>query len=103
MTGTTAPGVTAERFAELFEEHRGIVLKVAGTYCRNPADRDDLAQEIAAQLWRALPRYDAERTFSTWMYPIALNVAISRRAPGSPPARSSPRWASPLPCGSPDR
>jgi RNA polymerase sigma-70 factor (ECF subfamily) len=61
----------------LFERHRKIVFKVAGMYCREREDRRDLAQEIASQLWRAFPRYDSGRPFSTWMYRIALNVAIS--------------------------
>lgn len=64
-------------FGELLERHRKIVFKVANTYARDPDDRADIAQEIAAQLWRAFPGYDAQRTFSTWMYRIALNVAIS--------------------------
>ena len=65
------------RFAALLEQHRGIVFKVAATYCRHRDDRQDVAQEIAAQLWRAYPGYDPTRPFSTWMYRIALNVAIS--------------------------
>lgn len=65
------------RFAALLDQHRGIVFKVATTYCRHPHDRQDLVQEIAAQLWRAFPGYDPSRLFSTWMYRIALNVAIS--------------------------
>jgi len=28
-------------------------------------------------LWRSFDRYDASRPFTTWMYRIALNVAIS--------------------------
>lgn len=64
-------------FGDLLESHRGIVFKVVNTYAFNPADRDDLGQEIAAQLWRAYPDYDPRRKFSTWMYRIALNVAIS--------------------------
>jgi RNA polymerase sigma factor (sigma-70 family) len=78
VTATTRTEADAEaRFAALLERHRGIVLKVAATYCRNPADREDVAQEIVTQLWRAFPKFDATRTFSTWMYRIALNVAIS--------------------------
>jgi RNA polymerase sigma-70 factor (ECF subfamily) len=78
LTATTPTTADTEaQFAELLERHRGIVFKVAATYCRNPADRDDVAQEIVTQLWRAFPRFDATRTFSTWMYRIALNVAIS--------------------------
>lgn len=68
---------TGQAFVELLQRHRGIVFKVAGSYARDAHDRDDLAQEIAAQLWRAWPKYDPARPFSTWMYRIALNVAIS--------------------------
>lgn len=78
MTATALTGADAEaQFAELLERHRGIVFKVAATYCRNRADREDVAQEIVTQLWRSFPKFDATRTFSTWMYRIALNVAIS--------------------------
>lgn len=67
-----------QRFEALLREHHGIVFKVAGAYARNPNDRDDLAQDIAAQLWRSFGRFDERRAkFSTWMYRVALNVAIS--------------------------
>lgn len=66
-----------QRFEALLHEHRKIVFKVAGLYAGTAEDRHDLAQEIAAQLWRAFPSYDATRRFSTWMYRIALNVGIS--------------------------
>jgi RNA polymerase sigma-70 factor (ECF subfamily) len=78
---TTMGTATTRRQAEfhaLLEAHRRIVFKVAGTYARHPEDRADLAQEIAAQLWRAFPGYDATRSFSTCMDRIALNVAISQ-------------------------
>jgi RNA polymerase sigma-70 factor (ECF subfamily) len=65
------------RFVALVDEHRKILYKVAGAYCRGEADRADLAQEIVGQLWRSFPRYDERFRFSTWMYRIALNVAIS--------------------------
>jgi RNA polymerase sigma-70 factor (ECF subfamily) len=64
-------------FSALIERHAGIVRKVATTYCRDADDRADLAQEILAQLWTAWPRYDSSRAFTTWMYRVALNVAIS--------------------------
>jgi RNA polymerase sigma factor (sigma-70 family) len=48
-------------------------------YSRSVADRDDLMQEISTQLWRSFGSYDEARAkFSTWMYRIALNVAISQ-------------------------
>jgi RNA polymerase sigma-70 factor (ECF subfamily) len=64
-------------FLRRLDEHRGIVLKIASAYCHNRADREDLAQEIVAQLWRSYGRFDEERRFSTWMYRVAMNVAIS--------------------------
>jgi len=66
-----------DAFSALLQRHRGIVFKVANTYARLAEDRDDLAQEIAARLWHAYPKYDPARSFSTWMYRVALNVAIS--------------------------
>lgn len=66
------------QFESLLQEHRGIVFKVASAYARGREDRNDLAQEIAVQLWRSFGSYDAARAkFSTWMYRVALNVAIS--------------------------
>ena len=67
----------SETFTRLLEQHAGIIRKVAFGYARTFADREDLAQEITLQLWRAYPRYSPDRPFSTWMYRIALNVAIS--------------------------
>ena len=66
-----------ERFQNLLEEHKKILYKVCHSYCRNPGDRDDLAQEILVQLWRSFRAFDERLRFSTWMYRIALNVAIS--------------------------
>jgi RNA polymerase sigma-70 factor (ECF subfamily) len=66
-----------EIFLRLVDQHRGIIRNVAAGYCSTPADRHDLSQEIMLQLWKAYPRYLPERSFSTWMYRIALNVAIS--------------------------
>jgi len=67
-----------ERFRVLLERHRGIVLKVAHTYCRHAEDRRDLVQEIAAQAGKGYRGYDPARPFATWLYRIALNVAISQ-------------------------
>ena len=72
----------SHEFESLLERHWGIVRKVAGVYARTPDAREDLAQEICLQLWRSFDRYDRTRSFSTWMYRVALNTGISyaRRA-----------------------
>jgi RNA polymerase sigma-70 factor (ECF subfamily) len=66
-----------ERFMTLLERHQKIVFKVASLYAGNAEDRRDLVQEITIQLWRSFSGYDERRTFSTWMYRVSLNVAIS--------------------------
>jgi RNA polymerase sigma-70 factor, ECF subfamily len=70
------PGLQ-DRFQSLIGEHKKILYKVCNLYCKNPDDREDLAQEIAIQLWRSFGSFDDRCRFSTWMYRIALNVAIS--------------------------
>lgn len=78
-----------EIFTRLLDQHAGIIRKVAFAYTRTFADREDLTQEIVLQLWRAYPRYLPDRPFSTWMYRIALNVAISFLRRHSHPARET--------------
>ena len=65
-----------ERFVQLIQENKGIIYKVCNSYCTKN-ERDDLAQEIIYQLWKSFPQFDPGFKFSTWMYRIALNVAIS--------------------------
>ena len=66
-----------ETFQNLVEEHKKILYKVCNSYCRDRDSQDDLAQEIMIQLWRSFGKFDGRCRFSTWMYRIALNVAIS--------------------------
>ena len=66
-----------DTFSNLIEEHKGILYKVANAYCQDETDRQDVIQEIIIQLWRSVDRYDQQYRMSTWIYRIALNVAIS--------------------------
>jgi RNA polymerase sigma factor (sigma-70 family) len=66
-----------ETFQDLVEQHKKILYKVCNVYCRDRSSREDLAQEIMFQLWRSFGKFDGRCQFSTWMYRIALNVAIS--------------------------
>ena len=64
-------------FQDRVEQHKTILYKVCNSYCRDHDSREDLAQEILFQLWRSYGKFDGRCRFSTWMYRIALNVAIS--------------------------
>ncbi len=64
-------------FLEVIETNKGILYKVANSYCRNNEDRKDLLQEIILQLWKSFDSYNEQYKYSTWIYRISLNVAIS--------------------------
>jgi RNA polymerase sigma-70 factor (ECF subfamily) len=65
-----------DEFLDDLNRHRAMLVKIAAAYART-ADREDLVQEIAVQAWRAYPRFERRSKFSTWLYRIAMNVAIS--------------------------
>jgi RNA polymerase sigma factor (sigma-70 family) len=67
----------SQLFQQLLEQHKGLLYKVARTYCRDEADRQDLLQEILIQLWQSFHKYNGQFKITTWLYRIALNVAIS--------------------------
>jgi len=64
-------------FIEVIEAHKGILYKIARLYSREADERDDLVQEMIIQLWKSFSRYDPQYKYSTWIYRICLNVAIS--------------------------
>lgn len=64
-------------FLSKISENQGIIHKVTGIYCDNAEDRKDLFQEILIQLWRSYPSFKKQAKFSTWMYRVALNTAIT--------------------------
>jgi RNA polymerase sigma-70 factor (ECF subfamily) len=66
-----------EEFLQLIQENKKIIFKICNSYCYNKNDREDLAQEIIYQLWKSGKSFNADHKFSTWMYRIALNTAIS--------------------------
>jgi RNA polymerase sigma factor (sigma-70 family) len=72
-----SPEKTKDHFLQLIEQHKGIIYKVSRSYGKNEADKEDLFQEIVIRLWSAFDRYNDQYKLSTWMYRIALNVAIS--------------------------
>ena len=64
-------------FLGILDQHKRIIFKICNSYCRNPESRKDLVQEVVIQLWKSYPKYDPQYKISTWIYRIALNVAIS--------------------------
>ena len=64
-------------FGDWLAAHQGTLFKVVRAYAFEHADRQDLFQEVAIQVWRSVDAYRGESSVRTWMYRIALNAAIS--------------------------
>ena len=64
-------------FVEQLEKNQNIVHKVCRLYTNNQDAHNDLFQEITIQLWKAYPKFRGDSKFSTWMYRVGLNTAIT--------------------------
>ena len=69
--------MTQEEFVRQVQANQGIIQKICGLYGQTQPDREDLFQEIIVQLWKAVPKFQEQSRFSTWLYRVALNTAIS--------------------------
>ncbi len=67
----------SEQFLAVVNSNKGIIYKIANSYCKNSDNKNDLVQEIIIQLWKSFDNYNEQYKHSTWLYRIALNVAIS--------------------------
>ena len=66
-------------FESWIDAHKGILFKVARVYGATHADREDLFQEIALQLWHSIEAYRGDCAATTWIYRVALNTALAWR------------------------
>jgi len=73
----TARGVLERLFDRLLEENGGALSRLAASYTNSAADRDDLTQEIALAIWRALPHFRGECSERTFTFRIAHNRAVT--------------------------
>lgn len=66
-----------QEFLQLLENHKGILHKISRMYMDNSDDRNDLVQEMIYQLWKSYKRFEGNSQFSTWMYRVCLNTALT--------------------------
>jgi len=66
-----------KQFEQHVRENEPLIYKVCRIYAYTSADREDLFQEIVIQLWNAYPKFNGQSKFSTWLYRVALNTAIT--------------------------
>ena len=66
------------QFERQIREHELLLYKVCRMYTNTDADRQDLFQDMIVQLWQAYPTFKGHSKFSTWLYRVAINTAITR-------------------------
>ena len=85
MNGAKSTHVaTRTSFDEVLSAHGPSLARVAHAYARTQDEREDLLQEIALALFRALPRFRGESSARTFVFRVAHNVGLAfacRRRP----------------------
>lgn len=69
--------VEINNFLNLISDNKGIIYKICNVYANSHEDRNDLKQEIILQLWKSYHSFKGKSKFSTWMYRIAFNTAVT--------------------------
>jgi RNA polymerase sigma-70 factor (ECF subfamily) len=74
-----ARGGDTRAFERLYREHVGRVHGLCLRMTRNPELAADCAQDAFIKAWKALPRFEARSSFSTWLHRIAVNTVLEKR------------------------
>ena len=67
-----------QAYGELVERFRGSVYAMAVQRVRNPAEADELAQEVFVHAMRKLPQLRDARCFAGWLRRIVARMAVNR-------------------------
>jgi len=63
-------------YSNLLENYRGAIYNLLFKMVRNKEETEDLVQEAFMKAFKALPSFNEEYAFSTWLYKIAINNCI---------------------------
>ena len=64
-------------FQGLLETYSAALRRLCSVYAVDPADQQDLFQEILLALWKSSPHFRGDSSVRTWLYRIAHNVAVT--------------------------
>jgi len=77
---TAAKEGDSDAFSELFKATSTEVYTLAFRLTGNQEDAHDVAQEAYLRAWRSLKRFRGDARFSTWMFRVTVNCAMSHLA-----------------------
>jgi RNA polymerase sigma-70 factor (ECF subfamily) len=72
-----------EAFETLYRRYREYVLIIASRYGVTGAASLDVLQETFFYFFRKLPDFELRARFSTFLYPVAKNLSLKKKAEGS--------------------
>lgn len=64
-------------FAVLVEQHSDMAFTIAHKIVRNREDAEEIAQDAFVKAFQSLHKFKGDSKFSTWLYRIVYNAAIS--------------------------
>ena len=65
-----------DQFTAAIKANESFIFKIAAVYTNTSDDKKDLVQEILFQLWKSFDSFQEKSTVATWIYRVALNVAL---------------------------
>ena len=65
-------------YALLVSKHKNLVFSIALKILNNREDAEEVAQDCFMKVFQALKTFERKSKFSTWLYRIVYNAAISR-------------------------
>ncbi len=68
-----------KEFLLMLEQYIGIIIKITNVYTYSTQDRKDLMSDIVFELWKSYPKFKGDAKVSTWLYRVALNVALKTK------------------------
>src|SRR5580704_2636660 len=71
-------------FERLYREHSGRVYGLCLRMTRDAHLAEDCTQDTFINAWRALAKFQARSSLSTWLHRIAVNVSLARRRRNAP-------------------
>jgi RNA polymerase sigma-70 factor, ECF subfamily len=66
-------------FEALYRQHVGRIYALCLRLGGEVARAEDLTQEVFVRAWQKLAQFRGESAFSTWLHPLAVNVALMER------------------------
>ena len=71
-----ARGGDRAAFETLLNRHYDLMFRFACKWCGDRHDAQDIAQDAAMKLARAIRSYDGRAAFTSWLYRVVINCAI---------------------------